>query len=210
MKFCNKCGFKMNDGDRFCFNCGTPNSDVQFQAAEPVPAPVEVQYPDGDFVAPAAAGEDAVLPVSQVIEEVSDPQKPVIPESGPTMYLNQNDLDFFEKEEVTGELKPIIEEKVYAVLKLMDEGAEKEYRMKDILMNIGREIGSCELVIVSDKFVGRNHALIYTKNNNFFIVDLNSKNGTFVNGERICGLKKLEGECRLKIANTEISFKPEV
>lgn len=52
-------------------------------------------------------------------------------------------------------------------------------------------------IILNDEFISGYHAKVYTRNNTFFIEDIGSTNGTFVNG------KKIEGRIRLNI-NDEI------
>jgi hypothetical protein len=184
----------MNDDDRFCFNCGTP---YEAPSVQPIP------------VGPSIPVEDPV-PVS-VVEVVSpevfveEPQDNV---PGPTMFLNEKDLRAEDEEEVTGELHPVVKARIYGVLKYMEEGSEKEFKMEDIVVVIGRDAATCDIVISIDRFVGRNHALIYTKDGKFYAVDLNSKNGTFVNGQQITGLNQLDRECVVKVANTEIRFQP--
>ncbi|KRQ87111.1 FHA domain-containing protein FhaB [Caloramator mitchellensis] len=45
-------------------------------------------------------------------------------------------------------------------------------------------------ITIKDPYISGNHAKIFVKNNNLYIEDLNSTNGTFLNGKRI---KDLEG-----------------
>jgi pSer/pThr/pTyr-binding forkhead associated (FHA) protein len=101
-------------------------------------------------------------------------------------------------------------EKAYAVFTFTENGEQSEYKMKDKLINIGRSRENCEIVITWDKFVSRNHALVYTRNGRFFVVDLGSRNGVFVNDEKIDGIMELTGESKIKVAETEIVFKPEI
>ncbi len=51
---------------------------------------------------------------------------------------------------------------------------------------IGRDPDSCNIVI-SDERVSRQHAAIYSRGGRYFIKDLGSANGTFVNKERTSG-----------------------
>ncbi|MBD7911108.1 MULTISPECIES: FHA domain-containing protein [Clostridium] len=60
-------------------------------------------------------------------------------------------------------------------------------------------------VILSDQHVSGNHARFVIKNNILFIEDLNSTNGTFVNGRKVAGKAKLFGKDEIKIGST--SFK---
>jgi len=96
---------------------------------------------------------------------------------------------------------------VYAVLQYKENGYEKEFNITGNIVNIGRDPEVCELIIPTDNFLGRNHAMIYMKDKKFFIIDLNSKNGTFVNGQRIQGGMQIEDGIPFKIASTEMKIK---
>ena len=64
---------------------------------------------------------------------------------------------------------------------------------------IGRD-AACDIQI-ADRQVSRNHAMITSEGNgNVYITDLNSKNGVFVNGERIIGQADLKDGDVIKIA----------
>lgn len=198
MKFCNRCGYRMEDNDRFCFNCGAPYSEPQVQTPQPVstPQPGPVQVPAQGFY----------LKEQEPFEAAGAKEPTVIP--GPTVFLNEKEDAQEEDGEVTGELNPAVNKKIYGVFKYNDNGSDKEFKMEDDIVLIGRDASNCDLVISTDRFVGRSHALIYAKAGKFYAVDLNSKNGTFINGQRITGLIKLDGECVIKVASTEIKFYP--
>lgn len=73
--FCEKCGNKLNDGDKFCMKCGTPvpqdNAPQQTVPAQPVaPTPQET--------APAPQETTPVQPVDYVPQETT-PVQPVAP-----------------------------------------------------------------------------------------------------------------------------------
>ncbi len=63
---------------------------------------------------------------------------------------------------------------------------------------IGRDEG-CDLVI-SDRLVSRRHARIRLDGGQYFLEDLNSKNGTFVNGREISEPRLLEDGDEIQIA----------
>ena len=58
---------------------------------------------------------------------------------------------------------------------------------EDIL--VGRD-DDCDLII-TDRSVSRNHIRIYEQDNFYFIQDLESKNGTWVNGVKLDGSREL-------------------
>jgi hypothetical protein len=72
---------------------------------------------------------------------------------------------------------------------------------------IGREPESSDIVIDFDDHIGRKHALVYSKENIYVLVDLNSKNGTFINDERLQGERALKDGDRVKLASTELIFR---
>ena len=64
-------------------------------------------------------------------------------------------------------------------------------------VSIGRKEGNS--IVLTDVHVSGNHARLTIKNN---IEDLNSTNGTFVNGKKISGRVKLLGNDEVKIGTT--------
>ena len=70
------------------------------------------------------------------------------------------------------------------------------------VLTIGRSKENNDIV-VNDKKVSRNHLqLILGDNGNYLVVDLNSTNGTFVNGNRIIGQASLQSTDELRIGDT--------
>ena len=67
-------------------------------------------------------------------------------------------------------------------------------------VSIGRKEGNS--IVLTDVHVSGNHARLTIKNNVLYIEDLNSTNGTFVNGNKISGRVKLLGNDEVKIGTT--------
>jgi|GEM_PF-6601139 len=61
-------------------------------------------------------------------------------------------------------------------------------------------------VIINDQYVGRNHCQIVEDNGKFLVVDLNSTNGTFVNGKRITGQQPLSMSDEIRIGQTTLNW----
>lgn len=68
-------------------------------------------------------------------------------------------------------------------------------------VSIGRKEGNS--IVLTDVHVSGNHARLTIKNNVLYIEDLNSTNGTFVNGNKISGRVKLLGNDEVKIGTTK-------
>lgn len=67
-------------------------------------------------------------------------------------------------------------------------------------MSIGRKEDNT--LVLQDQTVSGNHTKIIIKNNIAFVEDLNSTNGTYVNGERVAGRVKLFPKDKIKVGNT--------
>jgi ABC-type multidrug transport system ATPase subunit len=65
-------------------------------------------------------------------------------------------------------------------------------------IKIGRNPQECDIVL-EERSVSRVHAAVYKEGNNYYIEDLNSTNGTFVNGLRIHGKTKISKEDKILI-----------
>lgn len=82
---------------------------------------------------------------------------------------------------------------------------EKISNMK--LIKIGRTEGN-DLVIKDDTTISRNHAEIFQDDEgNIFLTDLNSSNGTFINGNKLEDSIILKKKDIVKIGNTLIDWK---
>ncbi len=59
---------------------------------------------------------------------------------------------------------------------------------------VGKEnkLGIANDYIIKNPSVSRNHAIIKIKNGRYYIIDMTSLNGTFINGSRICGNAEIE------------------
>lgn len=72
---------------------------------------------------------------------------------------------------------------------------------------IGRDPSLCDLVL-HDESVSRQHARVRQEEEDFFIYDLTSVNGTFVNGELVTRALLRDGN-RISVGNTELEFRVE-
>ena len=67
---------------------------------------------------------------------------------------------------------------------------------------VGRSAASCNLAITTDNAVSEKHCEISLEDNRFYITDLGSSNGTFLNGNKIHSTVELETGCTLKIGRS--------
>ena len=86
---------------------------------------------------------------------------------------------------------------------LRGKSAGKEIPIPAPRFLIGRS-NDCHLRPKSDS-ISRNHCTILTRDNQVWIRDLNSRNGTFVNGERITEEEEIKDGDQLQIGKLEFS-----
>lgn len=62
-------------------------------------------------------------------------------------------------------------------------------------------------LVIPDRWISRNHALLqYMENGEFFLIDLGSRNGSFINGRRVSVPVTLRNGDRLTFGQTELDF----
>jgi pSer/pThr/pTyr-binding forkhead associated (FHA) protein len=66
--------------------------------------------------------------------------------------------------------------------------------------------GANDISVGNDRFASRRHAVVKRIESDYFIEDFGSRNGTFVNGERIDGRQKLRVGDRVFVGNTCFLF----
>src|SRR3990172_1094363 len=92
-----------------------------------------------------------------------------------------------------------------AILQLLNAtGADKEVLLELDRMVLGRH-PDCDVVLDSAS-VSRQHAQIVRENGKYFVEDLHSRNGTFVNGRIIQGRHPLADGDRVKICDLSYTF----
>ena len=63
-------------------------------------------------------------------------------------------------------------------------------------------------VVINDPYVGRNHLQLIQKDDGaFYVVDFGSKNGTYVNGNKVHGEVRLSSSDIVRIGNTTLPWK---
>lgn len=96
-----------------------------------------------------------------------------------------------------------------AYLKVVNRLDTLDFKMQDYYVlkgkvTIGRSSKSD--IIIKDNFVSKNHALIKEEKNVFFLEDLDSANGTFLNGEKVYDIIELRNGDKLGIGLIQFIF----
>lgn len=81
---------------------------------------------------------------------------------------------------------------------------EEYYTLNKDTTTIGRS--SSNTLSIKDPYVSKRHATITNDRNQFFIEDLDSANGTFVNGEELLNPIRLENGDSIKIGQVNFLF----
>lgn len=91
---------------------------------------------------------------------------------------------------------------------LVWKNRDREYAIENESYVIGSSMQSADIYIDSNSTVSRKHARISRAAGIFYLEDLGSMNGTYVNGEKLReGEKRMLGDhMRIKFANEEFSF----
>ena len=89
-------------------------------------------------------------------------------------------------------------------LEIINPGNAKDLKDGSIIpirsdLTIGRKEDNS--IVLSEQHISGNHAKIAVRNNTLFIEDLNSTNGTYVNGTKISSKTKLANKDEIKIGN---------
>src|SRR3954470_16338112 len=95
---------------------------------------------------------------------------------------------------------------VLQVLKGLNPG--QLFPLEGELLILGRH-PDCDIVLDVGA-VSRQHAQIMVVNGEYFVEDLKSRNGTFVNGQAIQGRQKLSENDRLKICDLLFTFHDQI
>ena len=77
------------------------------------------------------------------------------------------------------------------------------------VFRIGKENSYVDYFVMNNNAVSRSHADIITRGRNYFVVDLNSKNHTYINNQMLlvkCETQIFDGDI-LKLANEEFIFR---
>ncbi len=95
-------------------------------------------------------------------------------------------------------------QQVYLVTNLVEGKTQSLYQPQGI-WTIGRD--RLLAISIPDRRLSRRHAVIqYIHNQGFYLVDLNSTNGSFLNGEAVHGRLRLKDGDRIRLSSLAFSF----
>jgi DNA-binding CsgD family transcriptional regulator len=94
---------------------------------------------------------------------------------------------------------------VAAYLDVSEWGDSRVVMLEGSRLTVGR-VSDNDLVLADDPEVSRSHALFESLAGGWCLRDLSSKNGTFVNGERVGGDRPLRSGDEIRIGRTSMIF----
>ena len=90
-------------------------------------------------------------------------------------------------------------------LALLDDEEKQEYLLASAERLVGRDPGND--IVIDDDHVSARHARIWLAAEDFWVEDLGSTNGTFVNGQRIRGAMHLQAGDLIKLGHSLFRFR---
>ncbi|MDO5036801.1 MAG: FHA domain-containing protein [Tissierellia bacterium] len=96
-----------------------------------------------------------------------------------------------------------------AYLKVVNRLETLDFKMKETYLltdevTIGR--AQKNTIVIQDSFVSKNHLRIFRKNDAYLLEDLNSANGTYLNGERVSQIQALSSGDRISVGFIQFLF----
>jgi pSer/pThr/pTyr-binding forkhead associated (FHA) protein len=109
----------------------------------------------------------------------------------------------FNQRAVGGDPRPLL-----ATLEVLNEGPSKgvRYPIRTALAHVGR--GANSDVRLTDESVSEIHAKIQRRGDGWYAVDMNSTNGTWVDGSRVTGERRLDGAPDIRFGGVKLRFIP--
>lgn len=92
---------------------------------------------------------------------------------------------------------------ISVTLKYNDGEARKVLKMVTSQITVGRGIGN-DLLLNGHSFISKNHAIFSLRGNKLYLKDLDSRNGTSVNGKRIRGEVLLRESCEVAFGKVKV------
>jgi pSer/pThr/pTyr-binding forkhead associated (FHA) protein len=159
-----------------------PAAAVPVEAPKPVAVPRSVEPPKA---APPAPKPPAPAPATAAPGKPTPIATPVTPVSSPPAK----------------DPRPVM-----AILESMNEGPGKgtKYELHTPLGHIGR--GAHNDVRLSDESVSETHAKLQRREDGWYVVDMDSTNGTYIGGTRVMGERRIEGSPDVRFGGMKFRF----
>jgi pSer/pThr/pTyr-binding forkhead associated (FHA) protein len=96
---------------------------------------------------------------------------------------------------------------VLATLEITNSGPTKgqQFNIHVPLAHVGRGVHND--IVISDDSVSETHAKLQRRDDGWYVVDLESTNGTYVGGQRLTGERKLEGAPDVRFGGVKMMFR---
>ncbi|MGQ0714891.1 MAG: FHA domain-containing protein [Gemmatimonadaceae bacterium] len=101
----------------------------------------------------------------------------------------------------------VAEPPLLATLELVGNGVlkGKRFRLTRPLVHVGRSTNND--VVLADKSVSSTHATLQRRGSDWYVVDADSRNGTYVDGERRTKEQKIPAACELRFGGVKALFR---
>lgn len=179
--FCQKCGAELLEDARFCISCGTKIE----QSAAPIPSFADLNIDKANL------NEELIWPEVETIDLIEEtPPVPVLDFDKEDVY--ENDLT---EDDMTEPILEYVEEATVfmpmeqpfiltlTAIDEMDYSEKFVFDKKDVCV-VGRSRKGTDILINGQKEISNRHCQIEKEGEEFFIKDLGSTNGTFVEEEK--------------------------
>lgn len=163
-RFCTNCGARIKKTAKFCTNCGKEVSSLMPDFA-PEPAP--------DF-APTPEPKPAMDPFGFTVEDSK---------LDDTVMTETELMDYGEKTEILLD-DPVVIIPALTMISEDDEGEKEEIRVSDTPFVIGRTTANADYALDA-RGISRRHLQFDYEDGTYYVTDLNSTNGVFVNDTKI-------------------------
>ena len=180
-----------------------PGQAAPVPTAKSIPAAAPVAKP----VAKPQSVEQAIQPVTQVTQPATQIPPQVVPTGQPSNFGETTVLGAGMMGETT--VLSGMAEAMQPKPHLIRSKNNERINLDKPVFRIGKERSYVDYFVSDNTAISRSHANIINRDGEYFVVDTNSTNHTYVNGAMIQSNVeiKLEHDAKIKLANEEFEFK---